>query len=274
MRRCFGVFGDPIAHSRSPAMHGAAFRVLGLDHVYVPFRVEAAALAEALRGAAALGFGGVNLTVPHKRAATALVDELSDAARRIGAVNTIVFRGDGGLLGDNTDSPGFAAALGELPGGRPREAVVLGGGGASRAVVDALLHEVGVDAVTWVSRDPSRLAWEGAGAERLRRVDYAAIARRLDAELLVNGTTVGMHGGPRRFPVDLPLTTMRGEARVIDIVYPRPPGGLLDRAAAVGAAVQDGLPMLLWQGVRALERWLGRSAPAEVVAAMRAAIRA
>ncbi|MCA9657143.1 MAG: shikimate dehydrogenase [Myxococcales bacterium] len=272
MRRCFGVFGDPIAHSRSPAMHSAAFAALGLDHAYLPFRVEAAVLERALRGAAALGFGGVNLTVPHKRAALAIVDALSDAAARIGAVNTIIFMGDGRMLGDNTDSPGFAAALSELPGARPRRAVVLGGGGASRAVVDALLHEVGVDELAWVSRDPSRLRWEGAGAERLRRSDYGAIAARLDAELLVNCTTIGMHGGPADFPIALPLDTMEGEARVIDIVYPRPSGGLLDRAEALGAAVQDGLPMLLWQGVRALERWLERELPADAVAAMRAAI--
>lgn len=272
----FGVFGDPIAHSRSPAMHGAAFAALGLGHSYLAFRVSSSGLPAALRGAAALGFRGVNLTVPHKRAALDLVDELSPAARRIGAINTVIFQ-RGRLRGENTDSPGFARALRELSAGSPKRAMVLGGGGAARAVVDALLGEAGVQELLWVSRDPSRLSFDsGHAAGRLRCLDYQAIAGGLGVELLVNCTTVGMHGGPTNFPVDLPLGTLEpaadGRARVVDIVYPRPEGGLLDQAAALGAAAADGREMLLWQGVIALEHWLGFLLPEVAVAAMRAAL--
>ncbi len=129
----------------------------------------------------------------------------------------------------------------------------------------------------WVSRDPSRLSFDsGHAAGRLRCLDYQAIAGGLGVELLVNCTTVGMHGGPTNFPVDLPLGTLEpaadGRARVVDIVYPRPEGGLLDQAAALGAAAADGREMLLWQGVIALEHWLGFLLPEVAVAAMRAAL--
>lgn len=270
-RRCFGVLGDPIAHSRSPAIHGAAFAALGLDHAYFAFHVPASALAAALAGVRALGLGGVNLTVPHKEAALAHLDDLSDGARRIGAVNTVIVRGDR-LLGDNTDSPGFARALAELGGARPRRALVLGGGGAALAVIDALLHHAPVDTLAWVSRDPARTRAR-VDDPRLQHLDYAAIdAATAGADLLVHCTTVGMHGGAAALPAEPPLDQLAGGARVIDIVYPRPPGGLLDRAAALGFAVQDGREMLLWQGVLALGRWLGRSIPDEAVAAMRVAL--
>lgn len=273
--RCFGVLGDPVAHSRSPAMHAAAFASLGLPHRYLAFHVEAAGLAAGLAGARALGFGGLNLTLPHKQAALGLVDVLSDAARRIGAVNTVCFT-DAGLLGDNTDSPGFAAALAELGAAPIEDAVVLGGGGAALAVLDALVHELRVPGVRWVGRDPAGLRAAVAarpGLAGVRVLDYAAlVAAPLAADLLVNCTTVGMRGGPSGFPAMLDPGGLRPGARVVDIVYPRPVGGLLDRAAARGLAVQDGLPMLLWQGVRALERWLARPLPPPTIAAMRAAL--
>ncbi|MCA9711823.1 MAG: shikimate dehydrogenase (NADP+), partial [Myxococcales bacterium] len=137
--RVFGVLGDPVAHSRSPAMHGAAFAALGLPHCYFAFHVRPPQLAAALAGARALGLGGLNLTVPHKQAACALVDALDPAAARIGAVNTVCMEGSR-LVGLDTDGEGFLAGLAELPGGEPSSAVVLGSGGAARAVVDALAH--------------------------------------------------------------------------------------------------------------------------------------
>ncbi len=257
-------------------MHGAAFAALGLGHIYLPFRVPAPGLDTALRGAAALGFCGINLTVPHKRAALGLVDELSPAARRIGAINTVSIRGRR-LWGENTDSPGFARALRELGVKSPQRVMVLGGGGAARAVVDALLGEVDVQELLWVSRDLSRLSFDTKlAAGRLRGLEYQAIAGGLGVELLVNCTTVGMHGGPANFPVALPLDTLQpgvdGSVRVIDIVYPRPIGGLLDQAAELGAVVQDGREMLLWQGVIALEHWLGEPLPEDAIVAMRAAL--
>lgn len=271
--RCFGVFGDPVAHSRSPAMHAAAFAALGLPHRYLAFHVAAADLAAALAGARALGFGGVNLTLPHKLAGAALCDRLTESARRIGAVNTVAFAD--GALGDNTDSPGFAAAVRELGAAPVERAVILGGGGAALAVVDAVVHGLQAGAVRWVSRDVAGLRAAIAARPELAGVEaigWDALAAGPPADLLVHCTTVGMPGGPAALPAEVDPRRLRAGARVVDIVYPRPPGGLLDRAAAVGCAVQDGLPMLLWQGVFALERWLGRSLPADVVAAMRAAL--
>lgn len=264
--RAFGLLGDPVGHSRSPAMHDAAFGVLGLPHRYFAFRVAPAALPAALAGARALGLGGLNLTVPHKRAAVAVMDALAPEAARVGAVNTVCLEGER-LVGHDTDGWGFLAGLRELPGGDPARAVVLGGGGAARAVVDALAVEARAE-VVWVSRQPAALPsgpWHAAGWEALP-------GRLHGADLVVNATTVGMRGGPTAFPSPLPLDRLMAGARVVDLVYPAPPEGLVAAARACGLAAQDGLPMLLWQGVRALEQWLAMSLGPEVVQAMRAAI--
>jgi shikimate dehydrogenase len=276
--RCFGVLGDPVGHSRSPRMHAAAFAALGLPHRYLAFHVGPGQLREAVAGARALGFGGLNLTVPHKQAGLGCVDVLGAAARRIGAVNTLCF-GARGVVGENTDGLGFAAALAELGGsGDLGSAVVLGAGGAALAVVDALVHEGLLGGqLRWVTREPEALAPVIAARPWLAGVAVptrweALVEEPVRAELLVNCTSVGMVGGPVGFPGELRLDEMPASGRVVDAVYPRPTGGLLARAEARGLAVQDGLPMLLWQGVRALERWLEISASAEVVAAMRAAL--
>ncbi|MFV8755142.1 shikimate dehydrogenase family protein [Nannocystaceae bacterium ST9] len=267
--RCFGVLGDPIEHSRSPAMHAAAFAALGLPYRYLPFRVAPDRLEPALRGAAALGFGGLNLTLPHKQAALALCDELSPTAERIAAVNTLCFR-DGAILGHNTDARGLLDALAELPGPAPRHATVLGSGGASLAVVDALLHGVPGLEITWVSRTPEQVVVLASMRDRVRVIGWDRLAAPR-GDLLINTTTVGLAGGPEQFPVEFELGELEPRAKVIDVVYPRSP--LLDRAAAAGLIVQDGLAMLLWQGVRALELWLDAPLEPEVVAAMRAALR-
>lgn len=264
---CFGVLGDPVAHSRSPRMHAAAFAALGVPHRYLAFHVSSSRLGAAIAGAAALGFGGLNLTVPHKVAAVASMDGLGPEAQRTGSVNTVVFD-DGKAVGHSTDGAGFSRGLQEL-GCRPDRAVVLGGGGAARAIVDALSHGDPPCEVAWMSRDPTRLA----AMPHVRAVGYDAMRSACDgATLLVNATTVGMAGGPAGFPEPIPLERLSPRAAVVDIVYPRPRGGLLDRAEAGGLSVQDGLPMLLWQGVHALELWLARSLPDEAVAAMRAAL--
>ena len=255
----FAVFGDPIGHSKSPAMHTAAFAALGLPHRYSARRVGQGELAAALREAVAQGMGGLNLTVPLKETAVGLMDALSAEAERVGAVNTVEFD-DGRLRGHNTDGIGFLRGLGRTP----QRAVVLGGGGASRAVVDALLRAGA--AVAWVSRTPQRLPAWGATATAYGALDLSG------ADLLVNATTVGMRGGPSHFPVPLPLTDLEAGAVVVDIVYPRPPAGLLDRAQAAGCEVMDGRPMLLQQGVAALEIWLRRRLPPSAIAAMAATL--
>jgi len=272
----FAVFGDPIGHSRSPAMHSAAFRALGLPHRYVPAHVPAERLAEAVRRAAMSGYGGVNLTVPHKQAVMALCDEIGPEARRIGAVNTLVFPG-GRIVGHNTDGRGFAAAVRQLSTEPVQEAMVLGSGGAARAVVDAIAGELlgPLGHVRWVSRDPGALAGGLPAGGPLVAAEWGEVGCGPPVDLLVNCTTVGMAHGPREFPVPAErlVAGLAARARVVDIVYPRPAGGLLDLAAAAGAAVQDGLEMLLWQGVFAQELWPGRSLGPDVVAAMRAGLR-
>lgn len=263
-------------------MHAAAFAALGLPHRYLAFHVAPAQLVAAIGGARALGFGGLNLTVPHKQAALACVDRRGPEARRIGAVNTLCFAGDG-VVGHNTDGLGFAAALAELAGAEDvtvGSATVLGAGGAALAVVDALVHErllVAGGRLRWVTREPAALGLVVAARPWLAGVvvptAWEALATApLADELVVNCTSVGMAGGPAEFPVVVELGELPARARVVDAVYPRAPGGLLERAAARGLAVQDGLPMLLWQGVRALERWLEIEVPGAAVAAMRAAL--
>ncbi len=272
--RCFGVLGDPVAHSRSPILHAAAFEALGLPHRYLAFEVPGARLAAAVWGAAALGFGGLNLTVPHKQIGLTLCDRVSDAAERIGAVNTLCFvpspRGVE-TVGHNTDAPGFLDALAELGRAPPRYATVLGAGGASLAIVHALLDAYPQLELTWVSRTPERISVPIHATDRVRPTAWERLGR-LHGELLVNTTTVGLAGGPEDFPLALELGGLDPGARVIDIVYPRPRGGLLDRAERAGLLVQDGLPMLHHQAVRALELWLGHGLPEHAVAAMRQAL--
>lgn len=266
--RCFAVLGYPIGHSKSPAMHNAAFAFLQAPHRYHAFSVAPEQLGAALAGARALGLGGLNLTVPHKRAALAHVDVLAPEVRRIGAANTIVPH-EGRLVAHSTDGAGFLAGLAELGLPAPRRAVVLGGGGAARSVVDALAHGVPGVALAWVSRDPTTLPSD-AGAERHPYEEIPALLA--GAELLVNATTVGMAGGPETFPVDLPLEHMSSAGAVVDIVYRDRPTALLEAATRHGLANQNGLPMLLWQGVRAQELWRGEPLPEGAVAAMRRAL--
>ncbi len=261
--QCFGVLGHPIGHSRSPAMHGAAFAALGLPHRYLAFEVTPEGLQDALRGAAALGFGGLNLTVPLKQHAVGLMDVLSPEAAAIGAVNTVCFTSEG-LVGHNTDGEGFVESL---PVGVPSRALVLGGGGASRAVVHALVQR-GAQ-VHWVSRRPEQLPrWDGVEASGYEAVD-AALAQ---VGLLVNGTTVGMVGGADHFPMAVDVHRLPSDATVVDLVYPAPADGLVAHARARGLETLDGLPMLWGQGVLALERWLGTPLSDAARLAMRTAI--
>jgi shikimate dehydrogenase len=249
-------------------MHTAAFVTLGLPYSYLPFEVPPEELHRVIDGARAMGFGGLNLTVPHKQEAAKFLDEVTEAAERIGAINVVCFA-DGWAVGHNTDGRGFLDALAVLPGPRPSRAVVLGTGGAGRAIVDALANDDPLLEVDWVSRDPSGLV---APDPRVHPQAYGFVNDLSAHQLLVNATSVGMPGGPEAFAVEPDLSGLPEGARVVDIVYPRPAGGLLDQAAQRGLAVQDGLVMLLWQGVRSLELWLGEPMSPAVVDAMRAAL--
>jgi len=260
--RVAGVIGWPVAHSLSPRLHGHWLDRYRIDGAYVPLPVAPDDLAAALAALGKLGFAGVNLTVPHKEAALALVDRPSDRAIRIGAVNTIVVGDDGGLMGDNTDGFGFIENLrAGAPGwsARAGPAVVIGAGGAARAVVAALL-DAGAPRIRLVNRTRARadvlaetMADIGGGAIDVHAwADRAAV---LDgAGLVVNATTLGMTGQP---PLDLPLDRLPAAALVTDIVYAPLTTPLLAAAAGRGNRVVDGLGMLLHQARPGFAAWFG-----------------
>jgi shikimate dehydrogenase len=258
--RLAGVIGWPVEHSRSPQMHNAAFAALCLDWAYVAMPVEPPHLEPALRGISALGFAGVNVTIPHKQAAVAICDELSDEARRAGSVNTVLVRPGGRLRGETTDGRGMLDEIGPLPGGA---ALVLGAGGAARAAAAALI-DAGI-AVTVAARNraaASGLASElGAEAGEWPPGDAP--------ELIVNATPVGQSGDTS----DLPIAEVLLDGRVVcDLAY-RGDGvetGLVAAARARGDRVVDGLDVLVGQGAIAFRLLTGRDPP---VAAMRAAVR-
>jgi len=266
----FGVLGDPVDHSLSPAMQNAAFAAAGLPHVYLRYRVSPQALAAALDEARALGMGGLNLTIPLKEVALGLVDRLTDEAQRIGAVNTIVFerRGDR-LVGDNTDGRGFLASLRGRARLRGQTAVIIGAGGSARAVGTALAGS-GCARVVVANRTPARgerLASRLAdlGGAPIASVPLASRGLRdllADAALVVNTTPAGLAGAT--LPID-PRVTPR-HCLFVDLVYGVRPSRFLARAARARRRTLDGSLMLLHQGALAFEAWTGRSAPRPAMA--------
>jgi len=256
--RVAGIIGWPVTHSRSPRLHGFWLRRYGIDGAYVPLPVRPERFADALRALPLIGFAGANVTVPHKEAALVSVDRASGEARRIGAVNTIVIAADGTLEGRNTDGFGFSENLrNALPGwsAAAGPAVLLGAGGAARAVAVALL-DAGAPEVRLANRTAQRaerLAADIGGPIRVVGWDdrTAALA---DAALLVNTTTLGMVGQP---PLDLPLDRLPPSAVVNDIVYAPLETALLAAARHRGNPVVDGLGMLLHQARPAFSAWFG-----------------
>lgn len=269
--QALGVLGDPVHHSKSPAMHMAALASMRLPHCYSSYRVSAAQLGAALQGARALGFLGLNLTIPHKVAAVEMMDGLSASAARMGAVNTVEIR-DGQLIGHNTDAPGFVKGWQELDLPIPSRVMLLGSGGAARAIADGISQAWTETVIEWVSRRPESTEIPTYLEDRVRRRGYEELRDPSWAgacTLWVNATSVGMAGGPSAFPTALPVRELSDAHGVIDIVYPRPALGLLAQAQAQGAQVQDGRVMLLWQGVLALEIWLGQGLTSSALEAMR-----
>lgn len=253
-----GVMGWPIDHSLSPRLHGYWLTRYGIDGVYVPLAVDPRNFREAMRGLAALGFAGTNVTLPHKEAAFAMMDELSAAALRVGAVNTVVVREDGTLYGTNTDGFGFIENLRDAQpswSAKAGPAVVFGAGGSARAVCAAIL-DAGAPGLRIVNRTKER-------AETLARqlggpIEVIAWDQRdwsvLDAGLLVNTTTQGMNGRP---PLDVSLDRLPQTAVVTDIVYTPLATPLLRAAQARGNPIVDGLGMLLHQGRPGFAAWFG-----------------
>jgi len=260
-----GVCGWPVAHSRSPAMHEAAFTALALEGwSYQKLPIPPELFAETVRALPAAGFRGVNVTIPHKEAALALATAASDAAREIGAANTLTFERDGAIHADNTDAPGLTEALaaaGHDPAGRT--ALVLGAGGAARAAVWALVR-AGADRVEVWNRTAER-AWKLAD-----QLGAAAVVEPSPAGIVVNCTSVGLADEDAPFKA-LPLQadSLGAGSCVVDMVYRDGGTRLLEAARTRGADVIDGLEILVAQGAASFERWTGRTAPRE---AMRAAV--
>jgi shikimate dehydrogenase len=270
-RRLAGVMGWPVAHSRSPALHRFWLKQYKIDGDYRALAVAPDQLPTALHGLAGKGFAGCNLTVPLKEAAVGLMDRLDPHARRIGAVNTVVVGPDDELEGLNSDGFGF---IENLRAARPDfdwthgPAVVLGAGGAARAVVDALIA-AGMRDIRLANRSPERAAElaQALGA-KLAIVAWDKCATALaGAALLVNTTSLGMAGAP---PLDLDLADLPKSAVVNDIVYAPLETALLKNAKARGNPTVDGLGMLLHQGRLGFSRWFG--VMPEVTPALRAAV--
>ena len=267
-----GLFGYPVKHTASPAMHNAGFDALGIPWIYLPLEVKPERLGEAVRGTAALGFRGFNVTIPHKQAVMAFLDEVSDEARLIGAVNTVRIDECGLCCGFNTDGKGFIRSLrtDAAYGPAGKTAFVMGAGGAGRAVATQLALE-GAARIVVCDLDVSRaesLAQSIVSGVAHARVETAphepaAIARALDeADLFVDATPLGMHGND---PTSVPVDKLKPATFVVDLVYNPPETRLLAQAKARGCRTLNGLGMLLFQGVEAFELWTGRDAPVEVM---------
>jgi shikimate dehydrogenase len=256
-RRAF-VCGHPIAHSRSPLIHGYWLEELGLTGSYERIDVAPDAFAEFLNGIGRNGFTGGNVTLPHKEAAFRLVEKRDKDAEAIGAVNTIWFDAAGRLCGGNTDAYGFAANLDDqVPQwAEGRKAVVMGAGGAARAVIHALKQR-GYNDIRLVNRSlPRAEELAGRSGDGVSVHGWEAVAGLLgDADLLVNTSSLGMNGAPA---LEVDLTPLPEHAVVADIVYVPLETALLKAARARGLATAEGLGMLLHQAVPGFERWFGQ----------------
>ncbi len=254
-----GVMGWPISHSRSPRLHGYWLEQYGIDGAYVPLAVAPDRFGDALKGLQAAGFRGVNVTVPHKEAAFRACDTIDPDAKRIGAINTILFGDDGSVQGSNTDAFGFIENIrqtADWPGG---VAVVLGAGGAARAICVALI-DAGATEIRLINRTKSRaedLSHEFGNIIRVYDWENRSDAQ-IDASLLVNSTSLGMTGQP---PLDIDLDHLPASAIVNDIVYAPLETPLLAAARKRGNIIVDGLGMLLHQARPGFEAWFG-TAPA------------
>ena len=269
--RLCALLGDPVEHTMSPAMHNAAFRKLGLDYVYLPFRVSAADLPNAVNGMRALNAAGFNVTIPHKVAVIPRLDGLDPLAERIGAVNTVV-NCDGELRGYNTDASGFIQAL-LHQGVEPddKNIVVVGAGGAARAIGYILAEH---DAHLTILNRREEIEWAEDLAEMLtddfgRRVSvmelcFDNLATALDtADILVNATSLGMSPAADNSPV--PAELLRPGLVVFDVVYNPVKTRLLLEASEAGARTISGIDMLAWQGALAFEKWTGKTAPLDLM---------
>jgi shikimate dehydrogenase len=269
--RICGIIGDPIEHTMSPVMHNAAFEKMGVDYLYVPFRVKKEALGKAIEGMRALNIRGLNVTIPHKVAIIPLLDKLDRFAEQIGAVNTVV-NDDGVLTGYNTDASGFLQALLEK-GIEPAEkkVVMLGAGGASRAISFTLAergaHLVILNRILefdWAEELACQISQAFKREVKALKLDEGNLSSVLaGADVLINATSVGMYPSIDETPVTANL--LSPDLVVFDIVYNPVKTRLLKEAEAAGAKTISGLDMFIWQGALAFEKWTGLKAPVELM---------
>lgn len=253
-----GVIGAPIAHSRSPQMHGHWLKTSGIKGFYIPMHVVAADLKQVLEVLPKMGYVGANVTLPHKEAVLHLASQVTDRARMIRAANTLTFQEDGTFIADNTDAYGFmenlrAGAPDWVPSHGP--AAVIGAGGAARAVIVALL-EAGVPQIRLSNRTRARADQLRADfGDKVAVVDWADAEAMIEgAAVVVNTTSLGMTGKPE---MDVSLQALHRDSIVTDLVYTPLRTRFLDQAAQKGCLTVDGLGMLLHQGVPGFERWFG-----------------
>lgn len=254
--RLAAVIGDPVRHSRSPALANAAFAAGNLPWAMVAFEVPAGSGAGAVEAARVLGIGGLMVTMPHKAEVIPALDRLTPAAAALGAVNSIAWEGDA-LVGDNTDGPGLVASLRTDHGIElaDRRVAVLGAGGAARSVVWAVA-DAGAAEVVVVNRTAARAEAAAALAGSVGRV--APVEAVADADVVVNATSVGMGAGADDDgPLPVPVEVLGDHQVVVDLVYQPLVTPLLRAAAAAGARSVDGLGMLVHQAARSIERWTG-----------------
>jgi shikimate dehydrogenase len=255
-----GIFGCPVGHSLSPCMQNAAFQALALDYCYVPFEVPPEMLEKAVSGIRAMKIRGINITIPHKEKVIPFLDEVREDASLIGAVNTIVNE-DGRLIGHNTDGKGFIEATRERGisvGGK--KILIIGAGGAARAVGAALLHEGGRLFIHSRTLEKARRL-----AEDLDRAEASVEVRPQlgdlsEFDMVINSTPLGLKDDD---PLPFAVSLLGPGQIVFDLIYRQTP--LLKESAEMGCETLDGLGMLLWQGALAFELWTGQKAPVEAM---------
>lgn len=270
--KLLGVIGDPIKHSLSPVMHNAAIASLGLDYVYLPLPVKPEDLEVAIAGFKAMNLVGFSVTIPHKQAIIPLLSDISPVAQVVGAVNT-VSRTDKGWSGTNTDVEGFIAPLQALNRDWSQTtSVILGNGGAARAVVVGLA-QLGCTKIHVIGRNQQNLSqfqqsWVNADLSVTLQVHpWEQLAQRMaQADLVVNTTPVGMYPNVHQSPVDaVAMQELKKEAIAYDLIYTPNPTQFLREAKQQGATTIDGLEMLVQQGVAALKIWLGQTPPVDIM---------
>lgn len=275
--KLIGLIGWPVSHSFSPAMHNAAAAALGLNWVYVPLPVRPENLQSALQGMAALGFSGVNVTVPHKQAVIPFLDTIEQGARIIGAVNTVIVNrsstmpeGTWQLAGHNTDWLGFLADLESLDVGiQQRDCLIIGAGGSARAVAYGLA-QAGAN-VHILARNEAQAAHLAAALTETAQVETGSLSAisehvgHLEAPLIVNTTPVGMYpaGEQTIWPDSIPFPT---DAFIYDLVYNPRETRLMQQAKKANCGTSNGLGMLLHQGAQAFELWTGQKPSLQVMA--------